>query len=443
MRFPYAEVEFTSTGALHDEAQQRTALDTVRQAEATDVLVLAHGWNNDMSAARRLFEQLTDNLAAVMDQVPGATDRRIAVIGVLWPSVRWADDDELAGGGAGVADEENALRLAIRQSVDDPAKVAQLEELIPRLERSATARQEFLDLLRERLPQPRDDDEDPPPSALIEGDAEQVFDDASTPDTDFGDATGTGGAAAGGPSAGGGASFGSGAPNSPHHTEVGGAAGFGFGGILRGARTLLNLTTYYTMKARAGDVGSKGVAGLLDALAEHAPDVRRHLAGHSFGARVVTAAAMHGPPVHTVALLQGAFSHHGLAEDYDGKGNDGFFRAVLAPELNITGPLLITHTGNDRAVGVAYAVASRLARQRASGLGGPDDLYGGIGRNGALNTPEVVTPAGELLDVGQPYELIAGQVHNLRADRFIGSHSAVTGQEVAYALLSGIMTPAS
>jgi pimeloyl-ACP methyl ester carboxylesterase len=251
---------------------------------------------------------------------------------------------------------------------------------------------------------------------LIEGDAEQVFDEASDPDRPT-SATRPPGPEGSAPADRAPVAARASAPaprTPPDHTEVGGAAGFGFGGILRGARTLLNLTTYYTMKARAGDVGSKGVAGLLDALAEHAPDVRRHLAGHSFGARVVTAAAMHGPPVHTVALLQGAFSHHGLAEDYDGKGNDGFFRPVLAPELNITGPLLVTHTGNDRAVGVAYAVASRLARQRASGLGGPDDLYGGIGRNGALNTPEVVTPAGELLDVGQPYELIAGQVHNLR-----------------------------
>lgn len=443
MRFPYAEVEFTSAGAPLDAAQQRTALDTIRQADATDVLVLVHGWNNDMSVARRLFERLTDNLAEVMDRVPGGADRRIAVIGVLWPSVRWADDDEIAGGGAGVADEQQALRLAIRQSVDDPPEVARLEELVPRLEESATARQEFLDLLRAHLPEPTEDDEEPPPSALVEGDAEDVFDEASAPDTDLGGATDIGGGAAGGQGLGGGASFGAGGPTATGETELGGAAGFGFGGILRGARTLLNLTTYYTMKSRAGDVGSKGVAGLLHALAEHAPDVRLHLAGHSFGARVVTAAAVQGPPVHAVALLQGAFSHHGLAEDYDGKGNDGAFRAALAPDPKITGPLLITHTANDRAVGLAYAAASRLARQRASGFGGPNDLYGGIGRNGALNTPEVARPAGELLDVGQPYELVAGRVHNLRADRFIGSHSAVTGPQVAYALLSGMMTPRS
>jgi hypothetical protein len=442
MRFPYAEVEFTSTGALHDDAQQQAAVDLALQSDATDVLVLAHGWNNDLSAARRLFERLTDNLADVTDRVPGAADRRLVVIGVLWPSVRWADDDELAGGGAGVADEQSALLLAIRQSVDDPARVARLEELVPSLERSASARQEFLDLLRDGLPEPSDDDEDPPPTPLVRGEAEQVFDEASAPDTDFGEASGSGGAATG-PSAGGGASVGPGALGSPGDVEHGGAAGFGFGGVLRGARTLLNLTTYYTMKARAGDVGSKGVAGLLRELEAQAPGARRHLVGHSFGARVVTAAAMHGPPVHTVALLQGAFSHHGLAEDYDGKGNDGFFRKTLAPEPNITGPLLITHTANDRAVGLAYAVASRLARQRASGLGGPNDLYGGIGRNGALNTPEVATPAGELLDVGEHYQLVAGRVHNLRADRFIGSHNAVTGPQVAYAILQGIVTAPS
>ena len=51
-------------------------------------------------------------------------------------------------------------------------------------------------------------------------------------------------------------------------------------------------------------------------------------------------------------------------------------------EARVAGPIIATHTVNDQAVGIAYALASRLANQVTS-FGGPEDKYGGIGRNGA------------------------------------------------------------
>lgn len=434
MRFPYAEVEFESTGALHDPDQRRAALELVASSDVTDVLVLAHGWNNDMAAARRLFEQLTDSIATARDRVDGADERRIVVIGVLWPSVRWADEDQLAGGGAGAIDEATALRDAIDERVADPTVADELASLVSRLEESSDARARFLELLREQLPDPPEADEEPPPPALVDGDTAFVFDAATVPDDDLDGIESTGGAMAGG------------AATLPDVAagvgEDGGAAGFGFGRVLRGARSLLNLTTYYTMKDRAGGVGTHGVAPLLDAVAAAAPDARVHVAGHSFGARVAAAAAATAEtPVHALVFLQGAFSHHALAQDYDGKGNDGVFRAILSPAGQVTGSVVVTHTANDRAVGIAYALASRLARQQAAGVGGPNDRYGGIGRNGALETPEVAQPAGELLEVGARYSFTPGAVHNLLADRFVGSHSAVAGPEVGYALLTAMVTP--
>lgn len=430
MRLPYAEVELESTGRIHDPAQQAAAMDLVVSERATDVLVLVHGWNNDMSAARSLFERVATSVAGSRDVVHAAAGRRIVVMGVLWPSIRWADPDELAAGGVGLVDEQDALRIAIADQVEDPDAVARLDELVAHLETSADARREFLETLRDRLPEQAEDDEDPPPSSLLEGDAHDVFDLASVPDDEFGGPLHAGGAAN---------VDGAGATSPGSAAVGGGAAGFGFGNVLHAARALLNLTTYYTMKARAGNVGSSGVAALLASANEAAPQARLHLVGHSFGARVVVAAVANHPSVHSVALLQGAFSHHGLAADYDGKGSDGFFRTVLAPKPRLAGPMLITHTANDKAVGVAYAIASRLARQQASGLGGPDDLYGGIGRNGALRTPEVARPTGELLDVGGSYHFGAGRVYNLRADRFIGSHSDVAGPQVGYAVLSAML----
>lgn len=435
MRLPYAEVEFESTGRLHEPAQQQAALDLVRSERATDVLVLVHGWNNDMSAARGLFERLTARVAGARDLVPAAAQRRIVVIGVLWPSIRWASEDPLAGGGAGLLDEQSALQAEIAERIEDPQVVARLEQLVPDLETSADARREFLDTLRGQLPGLPDDDEEPPPTSFLQGDVEDVFEQASGPETDFGGSPRGGGAANVGPGS---------ATLAEPATADGGAAGFGFGSLLGGARALLNMTTYYTMKERAGTVGSTGVAQLLAAVDQATlqgpPQARLHLVGHSFGARVVVAAASRHPSIHSVVLLQGAFSHHGLAADYDGRGNDGFFRQVLAPTPRIAGPLLITHTDNDKAVGVAYAIASRLARQRASGLGGPDDLYGGIGRNGALRTPEVTHSPGQLLDVGDTYDLKAGHVYNLKADTYIGSHSDVTGPQVGYAVLTAMVS---
>ena len=207
--------------------------------------------------------------------------------------------------------------------------------------------------------------------------------------------------------------------------------------MVKAARNLLNTTTYYTMRDRAGKVGGTGIAQLLEELHAAAPNARLNLAGHSFGARAVSAAAnATSAPVHAVALLQGAFSHYGFADDWDGKGADGLFRKVPA---RLSGPLVITHTKNDKAVGKAYAIASRLARQVAVDVGGPDDRYGGIGRNGALKTPEAGA-AGVLLPVGGVYAFAAGRVSNLRADDFVSGHSAVSGKEVAYALLTAVTT---
>src|SRR5436189_3791 len=71
----------------------------------------------------------------------------------------------------------------------------------------------------------------------------------------------------------------------------GGAAGLAtfLSGFKAAVMNVLNFTTYYEMKARAGNVGKNGVAKLVDKLA---PQVQRiHLIGHSFGGRVVTATA--------------------------------------------------------------------------------------------------------------------------------------------------------
>jgi hypothetical protein len=138
-------------------------------------------------------------------------------------------------------------------------------------------------------------------------------------------------------------------------------------------------------------------------------------------------------PVATLTLLQAAFSHSAFSSTTD---PPGAFRAVLTE--SVTGPLLITHTHNDKAVRVAYAVASRLARQVGSGLGDANDPYGGLGANGAVATDGVVE--GELGGRDASYTFANRKVHNLRADRHISGHGDVRNDSVANAWLQAILT---
>ena len=83
---------------------------------------------------------------------------------------------------------------------------------------------------------------------------------------------------------------------------------------------------------------------------------------------------------------------------------DGFFRPALVGS-RITGPVVVTYSHHDEVLGIAYALASRLADQPDSAigpLGGPHDEFGALGANGALATPESVwAPMGAL--GGQAY----------------------------------------
>jgi pimeloyl-ACP methyl ester carboxylesterase len=186
-------------------------------------------------------------------------------------------------------------------------------------------------------------------------------------------------------------------------------------------------------------VGSYGLHPLLLQIRNTFPHIKLHLIGHSFGARLVTAAVAgpNGPnhlKVNTLVLLQAAFSHYGLARRYDGR-NDGFFRRVIT-EKKVTGPFLITFTQNDRAVGLAYAIASRIANQMAAAIGGATDIYGGMGGNGALKTPEAIN--GNNLERGNSYDFLPGKVYNLNGDRCITGHSDICQQEVMRALVAAI-----
>jgi len=306
---------------------------------------------------------------------------------------------------------------------------ARLHALVPTLDSDPAAPERFVDALRRTLPRTSVGEDESAFDALRQASAAEVLDAAGGMGSgeDDGAAAFVGGAADIDP-----------AGLAPLGGDDAGPDGAGaglFSSIVDAVRGVLNVTTYYTMKDRAGAVGTKGIATLLERLHAAQPDARLHLVGHSFGGRAVTAAALAtSAPVQSLALLQAAYSHFGMANDWDGAGAQGLFAGVPA---KVRGPVIVTCTRNDRAVGVAYPIASRLARQIGVGLGEENDPYGGIGRNGARKTPASLPPA-ELLEVGGAYALQAGRVSSLVADAFISGHSDVTGRQVAYAILSAL-----
>src|SRR5688572_8391299 len=116
------DVEFRKDGTVHDE----NAVDMLLNGldGLTDLIVLAHGWNNDMADARGLYDRLVNSLNAVTPSVTGIADRQIGVVRAFWPSKKFADSDLIPGGGAASASTENdeALIRALVELKHDPAR---------------------------------------------------------------------------------------------------------------------------------------------------------------------------------------------------------------------------------------------------------------------------------------------------------------------------------
>ena len=424
---PHWEVGFDERGTPN-QGEVNALLTELPGRDLTDLLVLAHGWNSDRGQARRLYQLYFQQVPGLLAQ--GGSQARVGTLGVVWPSKRWADEPEptgeLAGGGAaGLGDAaEPAPPPPDPDLVEDLKDVFtgddqrraldELARLLAERPEDPAALARFQDLMGE-LTRTADDDpagEDHGETALLTDEPQEVF-------GRFADAV--------------------------PQTGEGGAAGLGdaFGRLWNGAKEALRQLTYFEMKKRAGAVGRQGLGPLLGRIHQADPEVRIHLLGHSFGARLVSFALAGLPeeadsPVKSLYLLQGAFSHFAFADALPmDRARGGALKGMAA---RVDGPLAASFSVHDLAVGKLYPLAALSSRDDAAGLDDQLFRWGGIGHDGAQAVEATVATLGP---VGTAYPFSSGRFVNLDGNGVInrggppsGAHSDIFHPELVWAGLA-------
>jgi hypothetical protein len=453
--FPFWILAFDKNGQPSDVGAISRSIAEVKQEGITDLFIFSHGWNNDRSAATKLYQDFFGEMSKLLEdqrfprKKPAA---RIGVAGVIWPSILWPDDlasasmRTVAGGaGAGAAGfaggpAEVAARASpqeinheLKKAYDEPRQQSLVDSMTALLETQASdevSLNEFHAKLAELL---GSEATDAPVERKQPDYAEGAIGGLSTVHWRelleiLGDdeAVRLGG------------------------TGSGGAAGLWDPSkkLWAGAKEALRIATYYQMKQRAGIVGREGLGGMV--LTQFTPDdvltIRVHLLGHSFGARLVcfslsglpASATRKKSPVKSVFLPQGAFSHYAFADslphDADRAG------ALKGMADRVDGPLLTTHSLKDLAVGLSYPVASFMNGEDAAAKDEQKSRWGAMGHDGA----QAVGAGNETLAApGKQYPFQKGKWLNLDGNKVIihgglpsGAHGDVVHPHTAWAALA-------
>ncbi len=415
----YALISFDANGNERtDEVPglfSREVLEKAKREQPTNIFFFSHGWKGDIPAAIDQYNRWIGAMAArKADRARMGPNFKPMWIGLHWPSLPFGEENLAANsfatdGGDEIAklvDEAVAhfggseavrgpLEIIFQSSVDD----AGATEVPPAV---LKAYQELADAI----------------GFKAGGEAD------GAPDED-------------------------GAPLDPQGAlEAANMTGASFGlgdrlmnGILGGVRQL----SFWTMKKRARTVGENGMHRFVATLMK-TTNAKIHLMGHSFGC-IVTSGILGGSngrtplprPVHSVALVQGAFSlwAYGEAGKVPNTANPGYFHNVI-PSKGVSGPFLTTQSQHDTAVGVFYPAAVFLDRDVSFD---PVKLpkSGAIGTYGIQGTASAV--AAKLLDENSEYTFEGGRIYNLNCDQFIkkmdgssGAHSDIDGPQVAHLL---------
>lgn len=402
---------------------------TVADEPVTDVIVLSHGWNGDLPSARAQYDRwIGTMLACTADRESAAAVTggfRPLLVGLHWPSMAWGDE-EIGGSSFAVGDGTQAGAPATVETIVDG--------YADRLSGTPAARAAIRTIVEAALADISPTTLPPEVRAAYEEldreTGQQALGEGSAPgdDREPFDAERTYQAAL----------------LEEQMTAYGAA---GLGGILAPLRTL----TFWQMKRRACRFGESGAAALVRRIQASTPDsrvVRLHLMGHSFGCIVVSAAVVGGPEdrpasVDSMTLVQGALSLWSYSPDIPmAPGRAGYFHHLVTRRL-VRGPVVVTMSEHDRAVGSFYPLGAGIAGQ-VEYVPGVLPKYGGFGAFGARGSlPRVEDLA--VRAAHEPYDLQRGVLYNVDCSAVIatgsgpsGAHSDICHPEVAHLVWSAM-----
>jgi hypothetical protein len=413
---------YDDDGKLKAAADLSALLDRAGSLPATDAIFLAHGFRNDVDDATGVYTRFLTTLRANLarPEFAGLGDRRFVVGTVYWPSKTFSEtfgEDEPGKPATrslrNPAEQRAELKARLEAMKahdahgDQKAKLQRAIELLPTVEHDTAAQDEFVPLVLSLVAQAKSDKTEGLDQIKKKSGSEVLH-----------------------------------LLSEQSAAPAGNTRGIGdvLGGIAGGIGKFLNLTTWYLMKERSGNVGATGVADAVRAMRAAHPDVRIHLVGHSLGGRLMAGCAKalcKAPKVQpdSLMLLEAAFSHYGFSAD-NGHQTPGFFREVITEQV-VKGPFLSTFSAEDTVVGYAYSIMSRLALDNTRAIGDASDDFGGLGRNGPLKTAEV--SSGKLQQAGAPYGFKNAVINNLDGSGgLIKNHGDVTNEAVTYAFASAL-----
>ncbi|MGW9213687.1 hypothetical protein ACWGR4_42945 [Embleya sp. NPDC055664] len=384
-----------------------------RLAGVSDVFLFSHGWNNVFAQALDRYRSFVNGFIEQRRQfaLPLPPDYKPLLIGVIWPSTSFVMPWEA---GPDIAAEPDP----------DGAEARQVEEMFGLVSGALKAESdpEFVELTDGRTTIDVDDARRAAEIVLGSLRAGRDPDDGSPPPTaeeflDVWAALDGGGAAA--------------PPAAPEDFGVAhpAASGLQVAGGGFDPRSLLRAATVWTMKARAGDVGAKGVGPLVAHILRES-GVRLHLVGHSFGAKVVLSALVAAAPTRparSMLLLQAAVNRWCLAADVAGTGRSGGYHAAL--DL-VDRPLLTTFSAFDDPLTKFFHLAmrgSQLGEPGVAAIGDPE-LYGALGGFGPAGVDAISTRRSAAVP-GQDHYALGGGLRVIAVDGGvqIDGKPAITG----------------
>ena len=370
------KLRFDARGTLREPAVMATLLQ--RAKAATDVFLVSHGWWNDESSADCFYRRIVGGLEQQKPEYLTEERYKPLFVTLYWPSALFPMEpsdcttDPRRESGAAIVFTQDLVRAWAGTAFPDASARAEFNA-------EATRLAVLLD--RERIASLSDVEADELVGILVR------WRDASGPPGVTGESgepetfTGTGAEIA---------------RRWRQRPELRTEAA-----LPASARKWLNFGnafTFWTMKARAGVVGAKGLYEVVKALQplREQNNIRLHMIGHSFGGKLLSASLTGSGAaanrVDSLVILQGAFSHFAFAsrEEINQSGvkvdRPGAYREILASNL-IRGPIVVTYSTADLPNRLLYPAGVALVNDVTEAARAP--RYGSLGANGFRGSPSV------------------------------------------------------